>query len=120
MLPLLPQSYMVLFGAEAAGIVNPVNPMLEVGQIAEILKAAGTKVLVTLGPTPGTEIWDKSQHVRKLVPSLERVDRKSTRLNSSHITISYAVFCLKKKKKKKIKTISTKSTHDNTYNITQP
>src|SRR5437773_8963741 len=31
-------------------------------------------------------------------------DRKSTRLNSSHITISYAVFCLKKKKKKKNKT----------------
>src|SRR5437867_7828411 len=30
-------------------------------------------------------------------------DRKSTRLNSSHRTISYAVFCLKKKKKKKIK-----------------
>src|SRR6266540_4802330 len=29
-----------------------------------------------------------------------RIDRKSTRLNSSHITISYAVFCLKKKKKK--------------------
>src|SRR6266540_5581225 len=29
-------------------------------------------------------------------------DRKSTRLNSSHITISYAVFCLKKKKKIKI------------------
>src|SRR5437773_8401938 len=28
-------------------------------------------------------------------------DRKSTRLNSSHITISYAVFCLKKKKKNK-------------------
>src|SRR5437773_4769928 len=34
-------------------------------------------------------------------PSL---DRKSTRLNSSHITISYAVFCLKKKKKTKKKT----------------
>src|SRR5438477_12950408 len=29
------------------------------------------------------------------------VDRKSTRLNSSHMSISYAVFCLKKKKKKK-------------------
>src|SRR5205807_10283131 len=29
-------------------------------------------------------------------------DRKSTRLNSSHLVISYAVFCLKKKKKKKI------------------
>src|SRR5436309_7704061 len=33
-------------------------------------------------------------------------DRKSTRLNSSHVKISYAVFCLKKKKKKKKKTIT--------------
>src|SRR5438874_12408983 len=32
------------------------------------------------------------------------IDRKSTRLNSSHVEISYAVFCLKKKKKKKKKT----------------
>src|SRR5438477_4375817 len=32
----------------------------------------------------------------------ERGDRKSTRLNSSHMSISYAVFCLKKKKKKNI------------------
>src|SRR5207249_7928914 len=31
------------------------------------------------------------------------IDRKSTRLNSSHVSISYAVFCLKKKKKKKMK-----------------
>src|SRR2546426_5793466 len=30
----------------------------------------------------------------------QRLDRKSTRLNSSHLVISYAVFCLKKKKKK--------------------
>src|SRR2546426_9219980 len=30
-----------------------------------------------------------------------RADRKSTRLNSSHLVISYAVFCLKKKKNKK-------------------
>src|SRR5688572_32750877 len=38
-----------------------------------------------------------------------RLDRKSTRLNSSHSQISYAVFCLKKKKKKKkIKKIKNK------------
>src|SRR5436309_7811481 len=35
-------------------------------------------------------------------------DRKSTRLNSSHVKISYAVFCLKKKKKEKKKEIYTK------------
>src|SRR5437667_1615670 len=39
-----------------------------------------------------------------LLPRLAGVgDRKSTRLNSSHITISYAVFCLKKKKPQKLK-----------------
>src|SRR5258707_10970232 len=35
-----------------------------------------------------------------------KVDRKSTRLNSSHANISYAVFCLKKKKNKNINEIS--------------
>src|SRR2546426_4016932 len=37
-----------------------------------------------------------------------RIDRKSTRLNSSHLVISYAVFCLKKKKKNKNKIINNK------------
>src|SRR2546427_8952845 len=37
----------------------------------------------------------------KGLPRQESRDRKSTRLNSSHSQISYAVFCLKKKKKKK-------------------
>src|ERR1035438_8565995 len=35
----------------------------------------------------------------KRTPKLSFIDRKSTRLNSSHLGISYAVFCLKKKKK---------------------
>src|SRR3712207_8288269 len=40
---------------------------------------------------------DVGLHVRPLpVPALDRGDRKSTRLNSSHANISYAVFCLKK------------------------
>src|SRR5204862_940895 len=42
---------------------------------------------------------DRSAHPRE--PAREFPDRKSTRLNSSHVEISYAVFCLKKKKKKK-------------------
>src|SRR5690242_21236855 len=40
-----------------------------------------------------------------LLEGIQRVperDRKSTRLNSSHMSISYAVFCLKKKKKQRI------------------
>src|SRR5256885_11183160 len=36
-------------------------------------------------------------HSPDLASGLEKLDRKSTRLNSSHLVISYAVFCLKKK-----------------------
>src|SRR2546426_6367113 len=44
---------------------------------------------------------EKSFLPRKRKRQLRRdADRKSTRLNSSHLVISYAVFCLKKKKKK--------------------
>src|SRR5437870_9789280 len=43
------------------------------------------------------------------------IDRKSTRLNSSHVAISYAVFCLKKKKIKNIDTIIL--TCQNSYDL---
>src|SRR5690606_40536054 len=36
----------------------------------------------------------KAGRVRKILCSFPRIDRKSTRLNSSHVKISYAVFCL--------------------------
>src|SRR5438045_7615792 len=39
----------------------------------------------------------------------QHIDRKSTRLNSSHLGISYAVFCLKKKNKKKTDNKQTKT-----------
>src|SRR5690554_7314864 len=41
--------------------------------------------------------------IHQTVQNTAFADRKSTRLNSSHVRISYAVFCLKKKKKKKNK-----------------
>src|SRR5947209_16761476 len=47
-------------------------------------------------------------------PAHERQDRKSTRLNSSHANISYAVFCLKKKKKSQ----KTPSVAKHTYIMT--
>src|SRR5436305_7609592 len=44
----------------------------------------------------------------------EARDRKSTRLNSSHVRISYAVFCLKKKKKNKSTHNKSRSEHSST------
>src|SRR5690625_5749138 len=44
-------------------------------------------------------IYGKYLHQGQICMITNRIDRKSTRLNSSHVAISYAVFCLKKKKK---------------------
>src|SRR5687768_17781337 len=55
---------------------------------------------------PGCGLSAEASSVRRTTPR----DRKSTRLNSSHGYISYAVFCLKKKKKK------TQNTHKHQQN----
>ena len=73
LLPLLPEAFITLFGAEAAGIANPVNPLLEPHQIAEILEAANTAVLVALGPVPGTDIWKKVEQVRGRLKHLKAI-----------------------------------------------
>src|SRR5436190_11035266 len=55
----------------------------------------------TLVPVAGMLIGNSMKS--GIVAADQHADRKSTRLNSSHTVISYAVFCLKKKKKRKFK-----------------
>src|SRR2546426_11754120 len=61
-----------------------------------ILEAIGTIFdwLKRLGLTPAV----RDEALARYVRDRRALDRKSTRLNSSHLVISYAVFCLKKKK----------------------
>src|SRR5437773_6617664 len=54
--------------------------------------------LTIISSAPGTQGYVNPREADELTTT-RKADRKSTRLNSSHITISYAVFCLKKKKK---------------------
>src|SRR5438445_10102449 len=65
--------------------------------------------VVQCGWVAALDIVRKDREERRRHP-LDLEDRKSTRLNSSHANISYAVFCLKKKKKKKkTKTMKTRA-----------
>src|SRR5437867_8443036 len=83
-----------------------------VEEAARILDGEGPKAMPLAGGTDLLPNMKRRQQVPKTLMSLNRIpelhqtklgesgsDRKSTRLNSSHRTISYAVFCLKKKKK---------------------
>src|SRR2546426_9234723 len=51
------------------------------------------------GPSGGPRATERLPALRPGRTAVRRRDRKSTRLNSSHLVISYAVFCLKKKKR---------------------
>src|SRR3712207_8537173 len=57
-------------------------------------------VLTATNISGGRQGWDITNiNVDSAINNSQTEDRKSTRLNSSHANISYAVFCLKKKKK---------------------
>lgn len=72
-LPNLPETHWVLWGGEAAGIVFTVNPLLEPRLMAELMRAAQPKVLVTLAPTPGADLWEKASAAAREVPSLHSI-----------------------------------------------
>src|SRR5438270_5276995 len=86
--PLFP--YTTLFRSVAP--LEPVAPVAPAAPVAPTLSCCAN----------GSLVWNRLKASR---------DRKSTRLNSSHSQISYAVFCLKKKKKTKILSIQTQATH---------
>jgi fatty-acyl-CoA synthase len=75
LLPNLPETHYVLWGGEAAGIVNPINSLLAPATIRDICQAAGTKVLVALGEFPGSDIWEKVSLIKKELPELKAVVR---------------------------------------------
>ena len=62
-----------LYGAQVAGIANPINPLLEPEQIASILRETGAKVLVTLRAFPKTDIAQKAAKALRLAPGVETV-----------------------------------------------
>src|SRR3712207_8017243 len=81
-----------------------------VGAVAEVDRVQVVAEDPLLGPLPGEVVGERRllELLEERAPILRREgvlhellrdrDRKSTRLNSSHANISYAVFCLKKKK----------------------
>src|SRR6476660_3723778 len=62
-LPTLPQLYVAMLGAVRAGIACGVNWMLKPELLAELVRATRPKAIVTLGPTPGYEIWENVQAI---------------------------------------------------------
>src|SRR3712207_8601656 len=87
--------YTTLFRSRAGG-ADDRHPLVDLGgdEGARALRVhAGHRLVADLAQLGG-DLLAPQRHLDLLV---EEADRKSTRLNSSHANISYAVFCLKKK-----------------------
>ncbi|MFV0385283.1 acyl-CoA synthetase [Paracoccus sp. (in: a-proteobacteria)] len=73
MLPNSIETPVVLMAAATAGIVNPINPLLEPEQIASILRESGAKVLVTLKSFPKADVAQKAAEAVALAPGITHV-----------------------------------------------
>src|SRR5438270_1660915 len=89
----------------------PITPEQIAASAVEAARAGAAIVHIHVRDPETGQFSMATHHYREVVKRIrESGDRKSTRLNSSHSQISYAVFCLKKKKKKKKKKKSTNTT----------
>src|SRR5256885_8357506 len=84
--------YTTLFRSLLAEVAHEHRRRVQVvhGDVEKPLQLVGMEIHPQYAVRPG--VGDQVRH---------ELDRKSTRLNSSHLVISYAVFCLKKKKKRR-------------------
>ena len=73
LLPNLPETHFVIWGGEAAGIVLAINPLLEAAQIGDLLRAANARLVVTLAPTPGSDLWPKLASQLDSLPGVQEV-----------------------------------------------
>ncbi|MEP2641001.1 acyl-CoA synthetase [Roseobacter sp.] len=72
-LPNATETVLTLLGGAVAGVVNPINPLLDAEQIGSILRETNAKVVVTLRPFPKTNVADKTAQAVALAPNVETV-----------------------------------------------
>jgi fatty-acyl-CoA synthase len=73
MLPNCTEAVLTYLGGQIAGIVNPINPLLEPEQIAAILRETGAKVLVTMKSFPKSDVAQKAAEAVALAPNIGHV-----------------------------------------------
>ncbi|WP_196223249.1 AMP-binding protein [Roseibium sp. RKSG952] len=72
-LPNLPEAHLTIWGGSAAGRVLAINPMIEAMQMAELMRAASVRVLVTTDRSSQSDIWEKASAASRDLPSLRHI-----------------------------------------------
>lgn len=72
-LPNLPETHEIIWGGEAAGIVNALNPLLDGATLVKLMTAAKTKIIVTLAKNPNADYLTPILQAADLIPTVEAV-----------------------------------------------
>ena len=75
LMPLVPESLYAIFGASTAGCALPINYLLSVDHIVELLESVDCEVLIAYGEKDEFDIWNKAMQVRQRCRSLRRIVR---------------------------------------------
>lgn len=62
---------LVLWGGEAAGIVQPLNPLLAIDKLADLIETAGAKILVAYGAAEEADYWNRALALRERIAGLK-------------------------------------------------
>jgi fatty-acyl-CoA synthase len=91
LLPNMSDTHLSIWASQAVGIANPINYLLQVEHIVEILNEVKSKVLVTVSLDETTELGKKVHEIIKGVPSLEQVllvDNSVTEISNKQVTVT--------------------------------
>lgn len=91
LLPNLAETHLSMWAAQAVGIANPINYLLQVDHIVEILNEVKSKVLVTVSLDQTTELGQKVHDIIARVPSLEHIlvlDNRYGPSNNNRVSIT--------------------------------
>lgn len=97
LLPHIPQAYYAMWAAETLGIANPINPNLSADSISLTLASTKPRILVTLGPLPNVDVWNKAIDAARNVSSIQTIlsvdlsvhlSKTSQMMNSLYSSIS--------------------------------
>lgn len=72
-LPNIPENYFLFLAAQSVGIANPISFRLPAEQIAELLRDAGSEILITTGSKTNPELWENILAVRKLYTGIKKI-----------------------------------------------
>ncbi|MCY6382926.1 acyl-CoA synthetase [Hoeflea prorocentri] len=71
LLPACLEYHLVLWGGEAAGRVQPLNPLLDLDKLASLIETAGSKILVAYGAPEDADYWQKAMALRSRIDGLK-------------------------------------------------